>query len=103
MMAPSNPLSLALLEELGATTANIPSDATLDQLAEFRAASSLPIDLYVESPEPVTVHSQQVVAQGAVDYLTSALKAPGGVILIPRTGEPRAAFNTPAMPWAMRA
>jgi hypothetical protein len=51
MMAPSNPLSLALLEELGATTANIPSDATLDQLAEFRAASSLPIDLYVESPD----------------------------------------------------
>ncbi|HLY35828.1 MAG TPA: isoaspartyl peptidase/L-asparaginase [Candidatus Limnocylindria bacterium] len=42
------------------------------------------------------------VAQGAVDYLTSALKAPGGVILIPSTGRPRAAFNTPAMPWAMR-
>ena len=51
MMAPSNPLSLALLEELGASTANIPSDATLEQLAEFRAASSLPIDLYVESPD----------------------------------------------------
>jgi hypothetical protein len=51
MMAPSNPLSLALLEELGATTANIPSDVTLEQLAEFRAASSLPIDLYVESPD----------------------------------------------------
>src|SRR5205807_6226461 len=43
------------------------------------------------------------VAQGAGDYLTSASKAPGGVTLIPRTGEPRAAFNTPAMPWAMRA
>ena len=39
MMAPSNPLSLRLLEELGATTANIPSDVTLEQLAEFRAAS----------------------------------------------------------------
>ena len=51
MMAPSNPLALALLEELGATTANIPSDVTLEQLTEFRAASSLPIDLYVESPD----------------------------------------------------
>jgi len=51
MMAPSNPLSLALLEELGATTANIPSDVTLEQLRDFRAASSLPIDLYVESPD----------------------------------------------------
>ena len=27
--------------------------------------------------------------------------APGGVIVIPREGSPRAAFNTPAMPWAM--
>jgi Peptidase family U32 len=51
MMAPSNPLSLRLLEQHGATTANIPSDVTLAQLAELRSASSLPIDLYVESPD----------------------------------------------------
>jgi beta-aspartyl-peptidase (threonine type) len=43
------------------------------------------------------------VAQGAVDHLTRAMKAPGGVILIPREGAPRAAFNTPAMPWAMHS
>jgi L-asparaginase / beta-aspartyl-peptidase len=43
------------------------------------------------------------VAQGAVDLLTTALKAPGGVILMPCEGEPKAAFNTPAMPWAMKA
>ena len=41
------------------------------------------------------------VASGAIDYLGKALDAPGGVILIPREGDPRAAFNTPAMPWAM--
>lgn len=41
------------------------------------------------------------VAKGAVDYLDQALDAPGGVILIPREGAPVAAFNTPAMPWAM--
>ena len=41
------------------------------------------------------------VAQGAVDHLSKALKAPGGVIVIPREGPPRAAFNTPAMPWAV--
>src|SRR5207245_4319925 len=28
----------------------IPSDVTIDQLAELRASSSLPLDLYVESP-----------------------------------------------------
>ena len=41
------------------------------------------------------------VAKGAVDHLGQALNAKGGVILIPRQGEPHAAFNTPAMPWAM--
>jgi L-asparaginase / beta-aspartyl-peptidase len=41
------------------------------------------------------------VARGAVEHLLRKLRAPGGVILIPREGSPRAAFNTPAMPWAM--
>ncbi len=41
------------------------------------------------------------VAQGAVDHLTRTLDAPGGVIVLPREGSPRAAYNTPAMPWAM--
>jgi beta-aspartyl-peptidase (threonine type) len=41
------------------------------------------------------------VARGAVDLLTKALAAPGGVIVIAREGSPSAAFNTPAMPWAM--
>jgi beta-aspartyl-peptidase (threonine type) len=40
------------------------------------------------------------VAEGAVEYLGSKLDARGGVILIPREGDPQAAFNTPAMPWA---
>ena len=41
------------------------------------------------------------VAKGAVDYLGSALKASGGVIVIPRDRAPQAAFNTPAMPFAI--
>ena len=41
------------------------------------------------------------VAEGAIDYLGKALHASGGVILIGREGSPRAAFNTPAMPWAV--
>lgn len=41
------------------------------------------------------------VASGAVDHLTKALSAPGGVIVVGREGSPQAAFNTPAMPWAM--
>jgi hypothetical protein len=51
LMAPSNPLGLRELERLGASTANIPSDVTVEQVAEMRAAASLPLDLYVESPD----------------------------------------------------
>jgi hypothetical protein len=50
-MAPSNPASLVVLAGLGATTVNIPSDVTVAELAEMRAATPLPIDLYVESPD----------------------------------------------------
>ena len=50
-LAPSNPAALVVLEGLGATTVNIPSDVTVAELAEMRSATSLPIDLYVESPD----------------------------------------------------
>ena len=52
-MAPSNPLTLKLLEGIGGggLTVNVPSDMTLGELAEMRAAVSVPIDLYVESPD----------------------------------------------------
>ena len=41
------------------------------------------------------------VANGAVEHLSRALDAPGGVILIAREGPPHAAFNTSDMPWAV--
>jgi hypothetical protein len=50
-MAPSNPVTLRLLQELGGSTVNIPSDVTLAELAELRAAVSVPLDLYVESAD----------------------------------------------------
>jgi hypothetical protein len=49
--APSNPVSLRQFEQLGGSTVNVPSDVTLGQLAELRAAVSVPIDLYVEAPD----------------------------------------------------
>ena len=51
VLAPSNPLSFQVLEQLGGSTINVPSDLTLGQIAEMRAASLLPIDLYVETPD----------------------------------------------------
>jgi hypothetical protein len=51
VMAPSNPLAFRLLERLGASTINVPSDLTLGQVAEMRSVSTVPIDLYVETPD----------------------------------------------------
>lgn len=51
MMAPANPASARLLEDLGATTVNIPSDLTLSQVAAIRASIDAPIDFYVEAPD----------------------------------------------------
>lgn len=53
MMAPANPASARLLEDLGATTINIPSDLTIPQIASIRAAISAPIDFYVEAPDNI--------------------------------------------------
>jgi hypothetical protein len=67
-MAPSNPAALRVLERLGATTANIPSDVTIAELAELRAASSLPLDLYLESPDALggVVRGHEIAALAAV-------------------------------------
>jgi hypothetical protein len=51
LCAPSNPASLAILERLGATTVNLPTDMSVHELAEMRAVTTVPLDLYVESPD----------------------------------------------------
>ncbi len=53
MMAPCNPASARLLEDLGATTINIPSDLSIPQIAAIRAAIQAPIDFYVEAPDNI--------------------------------------------------
>jgi hypothetical protein len=53
MMAPANPAAAAVLERLGATTINIPSDLTIPQIAAIRAAIRAPIDFYVEAPDNI--------------------------------------------------
>jgi hypothetical protein len=53
MMAPCNPVAARILEDLGATTINVPSDLTLPQLAAIRSAIDAPIDFYVEAPDNI--------------------------------------------------
>ena len=51
MLAPSNPAALAVLADLGAGTVNLPTDLSLEELADMRAVCNLPLDLYVEAPD----------------------------------------------------
>ena len=53
MMAPCNPVSARLLQDLGATTINIPSDLSIPQIAAIRQAIDAPIDFYVEAPDNI--------------------------------------------------
>jgi hypothetical protein len=53
MLGSANPASIRLLERLGLTTFNAPTDLSLAQLAAVRAATSMPLDIYVESPDDI--------------------------------------------------
>jgi hypothetical protein len=50
-LAAPNPAAARVLEDLGATSINLPVDLTLPQIAAVRAAIEAPIDFYVESPD----------------------------------------------------
>lgn len=114
-MAPSNPAALVVLAGLGATTVNVPSDVTSAELAEMRAATTLPIDLYLESPDSLggVVRGNEMadlVAVGAPLYAKFGLRNsrplyPAGdhlvaeAIAIARTKVARAAV---ALEWVRR-
>ena len=79
MLAPANPVTARQLERLGAGTVNVPADLTAGQLAELRAATSLPIDLYVEAPSSmggvVRGHeAAELVAAAAPMYVKFGLR-----------------------------
>ncbi len=50
-LAPANPASARVLEDLGATSINLPVDLALSQIAAIRQAIDAPIDFYVEAPD----------------------------------------------------
>ena len=53
MLPAANPAAARVLERLGASTINLPTDLTLAQIAAVRAAVDVPLDVYVEAPDNV--------------------------------------------------
>jgi len=53
MLPAANPAAARVLEQLGASTINLPTDLSLAQIAAIRAAVDCPLDLYVEAPDNI--------------------------------------------------
>jgi hypothetical protein len=51
MLPAANPAAARVLERLGASTINLPTDLTLAEIAAIRAAVDVPLDVYVEAPD----------------------------------------------------
>ncbi len=47
----ANPVSIKLMQDIGADTYNVPTALTLSKLASIRQAIDIPIDLYIEAPD----------------------------------------------------
>ncbi|HEX2444663.1 MAG TPA: U32 family peptidase [Vicinamibacterales bacterium] len=82
-VAAPNPATARVLEDLGATSINLPGDLTLAQIAAIRQAVDAAIDLYIESPDDLggaVRHYEiaELVRVGAPIYLKFGLRnAPG--------------------------
>lgn len=50
-MGAANPISVRMMEDLGAGTYNVPTDLSLPQLSAIRQAIDIPLDIYVEVPD----------------------------------------------------
>jgi hypothetical protein len=50
-LSAANPVSIKLMQDLGADTYNVPTALSLQKLAAIRQAIDIPIDLYVEVPD----------------------------------------------------
>ncbi|WP_313896075.1 hypothetical protein [Streptomyces sp. YIM 98790] len=83
LIGPVNPASVAVHEQLGADSVNIPSDLTLQHLTEIRRVTRVPLDFYLEAPDDlggyVRMHEVAgLVRRGSPVYLKFGLsKAPG--------------------------
>ena len=51
MLPAANAIAARVLQRLGASTLNVPTDLSLAQLAAIRAAVDIPLDVYVEAPD----------------------------------------------------
>ncbi len=79
-----NPAAAAVYESLGATSLNLPTDLPLADIADIRAAVSVPLDVYIEGADdfaaPLRYHElAEIVAVAAPVHLKFGLRNVAGV------------------------
>jgi hypothetical protein len=53
LIGPVNPVAFRVMAALGGDSINVPSDLTVAQCAEIRAASNATLDMYLEAPDDI--------------------------------------------------
>lgn len=91
LLGAANPLGIKLLVDQGLNTINVASDISLARLAALRQVISIPIDLYIESPDGLGGFTRyheiaEIVRVAAPIYLKFGLRNapniyPGGIHL----------------------
>jgi hypothetical protein len=79
LTAPVNPAACAVWAALGADSVNVPSDLSVAQVAELRAASPVAIDFYLEAPDDIggfvrLYDGAELIRVGAPIYLKFGLR-----------------------------
>lgn len=79
LAGPTNPAAFRVFELLGADSVNVPSDLTIAQVAELRAAGSAVIDFYLETPDDLggyvrNYDAAELIRVGAPIYLKFGLR-----------------------------
>lgn len=83
LVGPVNPMSFSVWERLGADSINVPSDLTLQEIADIRRSSRAPLDFYIEAPDDLggfvrLYDAAELIRVGAPIYLKFGLRnAPG--------------------------
>jgi len=80
----ANPATARVLEDLGATTLNLPVDLSVSQIAAIRRAVQCPLDIYVEGPDdfgsPVRYYEiPDIVRAAAPVYLKFTVRNSAGL------------------------
>lgn len=83
LTGPVNPAAFVVVAALGADSVNVPSDLSIAQIAEMRAAGPAALDLYLEAPDDIggfvrLYDAAEIARVGAPVYLKLGLRnAPG--------------------------